>query len=131
MTLNCAPLPQHGKWPCCGIGKKVSLTGPQPWDVVCKSKHHPECVVLPTTLGNVPVVMPRYYCRGRSHDNSTLYLADTGVFLGRVLFQVTQAGDSFGIVLTRTSFFYILACVFIYIILYVCFLLHLYINLCS
>ena len=68
-----------GDWPCCGIDKNVSLTGPQPWDVVCKNKHHPECVVLPTTLGNVPV-MPRYYCRGRSHDITLLYLAGTVVF---------------------------------------------------
>ena len=48
---------------------KVSITGPQPWDVMCKIKHHPECILLPTTLGNVPVV-PRYYCWERSHNNS-------------------------------------------------------------
>ena len=50
-----------------------------------------------------------------------LYLAGTGGEFKKVLFQVTQAGDSFGIVLARI-FFYIWACVFIYIISYVCFL---------
>ena len=100
----------NGDWPCYGtliIDNQVSLTGPQPWDVVCKNKHHPECVVLPTTLGNVPV-MPRYYCRGRSHDITPLYLAGTVGFLRRVLFQVAQAGDFFEIVLAPI-FFYIWA----------------------
>ena len=94
-----------------------------------KRKDHPKCVVLPTTLENVPIVMPRYYCRERSHDNSTLYLADTGGFLRRVLFQVTQAGDAFEIVLTLLSF-YIWACVFIYIILYVHFLFFIIVYIC-
>ena len=73
------------------------------WDVVwCKSKHHPECVVLPTTLsGNVVPIVPRYFCRGQSLDNSNLYLADTGCKKKGTLFQVTQAGDSFEIALTR------------------------------
>ena len=44
---------------------------------VYKSKHHPDCVLLPTTPGNIPV-MPRYYRRGWSHDNTPLYLAGTG-----------------------------------------------------
>ena len=40
---------------------------------------------------------------------TSLYLADIGGYLRRVLFQVTQAGDSFGIVLTTLVFFYIWA----------------------
>ena len=65
--------------------------------------------------------MPRYYCRGRSHDKTPLYLAGTVVvILRRVLFQVTQAGGSFGIVFARI-FIYIWVCMFIYLILYVCF----------
>ena len=32
-----------------------------------------ESAVLLTTLGNIPVVMPRYYCRERSHDNATVF----------------------------------------------------------
>ena len=47
-----------------------------------------------TTVGDKPMTTP-------------LYLADIGGYLRRVLFQVTQAGDSFGIVLTTLVFFYI------------------------
>ena len=65
MTLKSSPLPQHRK--------QVIIIDPQPWDVECKSKHHPECVVLLSTLGNVPAVIPQYYCRGRRHDNATVF----------------------------------------------------------
>ena len=111
---------ENGDWPCCSIDYQVSLTGPQPWDVVCKNKHHPECVVLPTTLGNVPV-MPRYYCRGRSHDNATIF----GWYGGEFKKGTVSSHASwwlFGIVFARI-FIYIWACMFIYyyIILYVCF----------
>ena len=37
----------------------------------------PECVVLPTTLGNVPIMPRYYYCQGRNDDNCTLYLTYT------------------------------------------------------
>ena len=95
-----------GGWPCCGIDNQVILTGTQPWGVVWKNKHHPERVMLPTTLGNVPVVMRR----GQLHCISLVLLVN----LRRVLFQVTQAGDSFEIVLAWI-FFYIWTYVFIYI----------------
>ena len=54
MTSNCAPLPKHHgnrDWPCSGIDKPVSLTGPHPWGVACKNNHYLECVLLPITLG--------------------------------------------------------------------------------
>ena len=104
------------------INSCTSITGPQPWDVVRKNKHHPRCVVLPATLGNVPD-MPRYYCRGRSHDNTPVYLAGTAGFLRRVLFQVTQAGDSFGIVFSLGMYahlYYFICMLLFFIYIYLC-----------
>ena len=71
-----------------------SITGPQPWDVVCKIKYHPECVVLPTS-SNQPRERP---CRHASIlllgtgswqlVHSQLYLADTtGTVEGGICFK--------------------------------------------
>ena len=41
-------------WSYYGIDHQVSITGPQPWDVAYKNKHHQGCVVHPTTLRGHP-----------------------------------------------------------------------------
>ncbi len=95
---------------------QVSINGPQPRDVVCNNIHHPDCVVLPTTLGNVPVVIPRYYCRGRSHDITFLYLTGTTADFVGYCFKSRKP-----VTLIYCSFLEARACVFIYIISYVYF----------
>ena len=78
MTLNCAPLPQHGKWGC-GIDKQVSITGPQPWCIkenIIRSVLYFRLLYvtflssscLDTTVGDETMTT----------DNTPLYLADTG-----------------------------------------------------
>ena len=109
----------NGDWPCCGkssIDNQVSIIDPQPWDMVCKIKRHLECVVLPTTFGNVPVFMPRYHCR-KLHCIWLILVEE--VKEGTVLRYASRWLFWDG---TYPDIFYLWACVFIYIILYVCFL---------
>ena len=66
---------RKGDCSCCAIDRQASITGHQPWDVACKSKHHLCCAVL---LGNVPPSSCLDTTVGDGVMARPLYLADTG-----------------------------------------------------
>ena len=101
----------NGDWPCWDISiidSQVSITGPQPWDVVCKSKHH---VVLCFQPRHASILFS-----GTEPWQRHYFWLVLLVILG-----VAQAGNFFGLILARVFFYIWVLCVFIYIISYVCF----------